>query len=388
MATGPGQRGASVKDVAAAAGVSLGTVSNVLNRPDRVSGPTRARVEQAMADLGFVRNESARQLRAGQSRTARLRHARRRQPVLHRRRPRHRERGGGQRALAVPLQQQQRRRPRGRAPRTSSSSSACTGILVTPVDPDAPLLDEIARQHAARDRRPHPRRRRLLHRRRRRRRGRTAGRRAPRRPRAHAASPSSAARGPSARCGSATKAPAGPGQTPACPPTTWSRSRPTRWPSPTAGRPASGWPACPPAAAHRRLLRQRPGGARAAPARLLAGQRVPDDLAIVGFDDIDFAGGRRRAAHLRAPAAARARPGRRRAAARRGRPTRTTSTGRCRSPPSWSRAPRPVLEALFEARLEGLIGARREGRLLRSRGRPRRAPPGGRGRRSVGPRWS
>ncbi|MGH3628911.1 MAG: LacI family DNA-binding transcriptional regulator, partial [Sciscionella sp.] len=35
---------ASVKDVAAAAGVSLGTVSNVLNRPDRVSAQTRARV--------------------------------------------------------------------------------------------------------------------------------------------------------------------------------------------------------------------------------------------------------------------------------------------------------------------------------------------------------
>ena len=60
---------ASVKDVAAAAQVSLGTVSNVLNRPDRVSASTRARVEQAMRDLGFVRNESARQLRAGRSRT-------------------------------------------------------------------------------------------------------------------------------------------------------------------------------------------------------------------------------------------------------------------------------------------------------------------------------
>ena len=59
----------SVKDVASAAGVSLGTVSNVLNRPDRVSARTRARVEQAMVDLGFVRNESARQLRAGLSRT-------------------------------------------------------------------------------------------------------------------------------------------------------------------------------------------------------------------------------------------------------------------------------------------------------------------------------
>jgi LacI family transcriptional regulator len=60
---------ASVKDVAQAAGVSLGTVSNVLNRPHVVSEATRQRVERAMAELGFVRNESARQLRAGRSRT-------------------------------------------------------------------------------------------------------------------------------------------------------------------------------------------------------------------------------------------------------------------------------------------------------------------------------
>lgn len=59
---------AGVKDVAAAAGVSLGTVSNVLNRPEMVSTATRAKVEAAMASLGFVRNESARQLRAGSSR--------------------------------------------------------------------------------------------------------------------------------------------------------------------------------------------------------------------------------------------------------------------------------------------------------------------------------
>lgn len=56
-----------VKDVAAAAGVSVGTVSNVLNRPDRVTDATRERVHQAIASLGFVRNEAARQLRAGLS---------------------------------------------------------------------------------------------------------------------------------------------------------------------------------------------------------------------------------------------------------------------------------------------------------------------------------
>lgn len=59
----------SVKDVAARAGVSLGTVSNVLNRPERVSATTRERVESAIRELGFVRNESARHLRAGRSRT-------------------------------------------------------------------------------------------------------------------------------------------------------------------------------------------------------------------------------------------------------------------------------------------------------------------------------
>jgi LacI family transcriptional regulator len=59
----------SIKDVAALAGVSLGTVSNVLNRPEVVSEPTRARVLAAIKELGFIRNESARQLRAGRSRT-------------------------------------------------------------------------------------------------------------------------------------------------------------------------------------------------------------------------------------------------------------------------------------------------------------------------------
>ena len=49
--------------------MSVGTVSNVLNRPDVVSPATRERVRNAIAELGFVRNESARHLRAGRSRT-------------------------------------------------------------------------------------------------------------------------------------------------------------------------------------------------------------------------------------------------------------------------------------------------------------------------------
>ncbi|GAA3712621.1 LacI family DNA-binding transcriptional regulator [Zhihengliuella alba] len=62
-------RAASVKDVADRAGVSVGTVSNVLNNPDRVATATRERVLAAISELGFVRNDAARQLRAGQSRT-------------------------------------------------------------------------------------------------------------------------------------------------------------------------------------------------------------------------------------------------------------------------------------------------------------------------------
>ncbi|MGY1815665.1 LacI family DNA-binding transcriptional regulator [Blastococcus sp. SYSU D00820] len=62
----------SIRDVAAHAGVSVGTVSNVLNRPDLVAAGTRTRVLDAITALGFVRNESARQLRAGSSRTVGL----------------------------------------------------------------------------------------------------------------------------------------------------------------------------------------------------------------------------------------------------------------------------------------------------------------------------
>jgi len=59
----------SVRDVAALAGVSVGTVSNVLNSPQLVSEATRQRVQDAIVKLGWVRNESARQLGAGLSRS-------------------------------------------------------------------------------------------------------------------------------------------------------------------------------------------------------------------------------------------------------------------------------------------------------------------------------
>lgn len=61
-----------MRDVAAAAAVSVGTVSNVLNSPGKVAPATVARVQAAIDDLGFVRNDAARQLRAGRSRSVGL----------------------------------------------------------------------------------------------------------------------------------------------------------------------------------------------------------------------------------------------------------------------------------------------------------------------------
>lgn len=57
----------SIRDVAAVAGVSVGTVSNVLNDSVRVAPATVARVQAAVASLGYVRNDAARQLRVGRS---------------------------------------------------------------------------------------------------------------------------------------------------------------------------------------------------------------------------------------------------------------------------------------------------------------------------------
>jgi len=55
--------------VAALAGVSVATVSNVLNHPEKVAEGTRGRVEDAIDELGFTLNQTARALRSGEART-------------------------------------------------------------------------------------------------------------------------------------------------------------------------------------------------------------------------------------------------------------------------------------------------------------------------------
>jgi LacI family transcriptional regulator len=62
------RRPVTIADVAKRAGVSLGTVSNYLNRPDAVAPATSARVQSAIKELRFVRNANAGQLRGGRFR--------------------------------------------------------------------------------------------------------------------------------------------------------------------------------------------------------------------------------------------------------------------------------------------------------------------------------
>lgn len=50
----------------------MGTVSNVLNHPEKVLPETVAKVQEAIQTLGFIRNDAARQLRAGSSMTVGL----------------------------------------------------------------------------------------------------------------------------------------------------------------------------------------------------------------------------------------------------------------------------------------------------------------------------
>ncbi|TDD72074.1 LacI family transcriptional regulator [Jiangella aurantiaca] len=56
-----------MRDVAAQAGVAVGTVSHYLNHPGKVSPEKAARIRQAIDALGFVPNNAGRQLRLGRS---------------------------------------------------------------------------------------------------------------------------------------------------------------------------------------------------------------------------------------------------------------------------------------------------------------------------------
>ena len=132
----------SVRDVAAAASVSVGTVSNVLNRPEKVSPATVERVTQAIEELGFVRNDAARQLRAGRSRSIAL-------IVLDAGNPFFAEvaRGAEDRAaesgMSVLLGNSDERPDREDAYLDLFREQRVNGVLVTPVDGDLDRLERL-----------------------------------------------------------------------------------------------------------------------------------------------------------------------------------------------------------------------------------------------------
>jgi LacI family transcriptional regulator len=138
-----GARSASVKDVAAAAGVSLGTVSNVLNRPEVVSAGTRERVERAMAELGFVRNEFARHLRMGTSRTIAY-------VMLDATNPFFTDVAQGIEVavegadLSVVICNSNNRSVREQTHLAQLMEQRVQGILLTPIDPQAPWIEAVA----------------------------------------------------------------------------------------------------------------------------------------------------------------------------------------------------------------------------------------------------
>lgn len=66
------QRRVSIKDVAARAGVSWKTVSNVVNERPVVSASTKERVQAAIDELGYTPNHVGRDLRGGPTRTLAL----------------------------------------------------------------------------------------------------------------------------------------------------------------------------------------------------------------------------------------------------------------------------------------------------------------------------
>lgn len=66
------QKRPSIKDVAERAGVSWKTVSNVIHDPDRVRPINRARVQAAIAELGYRVSVAGQQLRQGRSKVIAL----------------------------------------------------------------------------------------------------------------------------------------------------------------------------------------------------------------------------------------------------------------------------------------------------------------------------
>ena len=147
-----------IKEVAALAAVSVGTVSNVLNRPEQVAprDPGAGPASHGGARLRAQRVGPAAACRPEQC--PGLRDARRHQPVLHRRGPRGRGGCGAGRPVGVPLQQRQPAGTRAQLP-PPPPAAARAGHPHHPPRPRAPVaVGGGRRRHPSSPRRPHARR--------------------------------------------------------------------------------------------------------------------------------------------------------------------------------------------------------------------------------------
>ena len=176
-----------VRDVAERAGVSVGTVSNVLNRPEKVCPETVERVHAAIGELGFVRNDAARQLRAGRSRTVGLVVLDVRNPFFTERRPRCRRPRRRARGCRFCSATATRSVAREAAYLDLFEEQRVHGVLISPIgDIDGAARAPARARHPRGARRPQWRRQRVLLRVDGRHRRRLPRRQAPDRPRPHA----------------------------------------------------------------------------------------------------------------------------------------------------------------------------------------------------------
>nr|BFE76923.1 hypothetical protein GCM10020092_102240 [Actinoplanes digitatis] len=116
-----------------------------MNRPEVVSPATRERVERAMAELGFVRNESARQLRAGTSRTLAYVMLDGTNPFFHDV-AQGIELAAEDADLSLFICNSNSRAEREEVHVDRLMQQRVQGILITPVNPEAAYLAEIARR--------------------------------------------------------------------------------------------------------------------------------------------------------------------------------------------------------------------------------------------------
>ena len=59
----------TLADIAAATGYSVNTISHALKNKADIAPATRERIQQAAREMGYVRNEAARSLRSGRTKT-------------------------------------------------------------------------------------------------------------------------------------------------------------------------------------------------------------------------------------------------------------------------------------------------------------------------------